>query len=372
MKRKRMYMTLGGLVALVAALGISLASCGGGGDGGVILPPANPNNALLSGNFQVNTLEQEWYEVQTRSMDGSFDGKGTATVSTGGQSGSVRYNIADDRTITISRAGIETTYGLVSSDGNMAVLTDAKYIIPGSTDQDVETSVAMKESSGLTMNDVSGAYIVSQVFAKKLGNYNFEFSTSRILLTLVNDGTGTWEYLSHSAGTTGSGDLTYALNTADGTFTITTATGTDSGIFSPDGNMLIMMDNLSRTDAVNSDGLLAVGVKKSTVAPALSGTYQVHFFGTDLEAGAYWQYATRMDGVVDVDHFDCTVLADSRGASPGTILPAVPISAVAADGTFTINNGGATGIVSPDGSFIAAVDTTAADNEIKLIFGLRY
>jgi hypothetical protein len=360
------------LVALAAVLSITLASCGGGGDGGVILPPANPNNALLSGEFQASTLEQEWHEVQMTGGSGSADGKGT--LSAGGQS--IRYNIADDRTITISPPfPAEKEYGIVSSDGNMAIITDARYVIPGSTDQDVETVVVMKKSSGLAMDAVSGAYIVSQVFAKKLGEYNFEFSTSRILLTLVNDGSGTWEILSHSAGTTGSGNLTYALNTADGTFTITTATGTDSGIFSPDGNMLIFLDGLLRTDAVNSDGLLAVGVKKSTSAPTLSGTYQVHFIGTDLNAGNYWQYASRLDGVVDVDHFDCTVLADSRGASPGTILLPVPLSSVNADGTFSINNGAAEGIVSPDGSFIAAVDTTVdynIDYEIKLILGLRY
>ncbi len=370
MKHKRMYLTLGGFAAIVAALGIALASCGGDDDGLILLPRVNPNNALLTGDYQMNTLEQEWYEVATRSGSGTFDGKGKAIGE-----GTIKYDIADDRTITISPPSpAEKEYGIVSSDGNMAIVTDAEYIIPGSSDQDVETHIVMKKSSGLTMADVQGEYIVSQASARIEGAANaFVFATSQLRIELDNAGAGNWAYIQDSRGNSGGGNLTYTLNPTDGTFTVTTDPGgTDSGIFSPDGNMLIMMDSLSRDDVDGSDGLLAVGVKKSTSAPALSGKYQVHFIGNDMDAGAYWQFATRMDAVVDAanSEFDCTVLADSRGAAPGTTFPA-PFTAVAADGTFTISDDGV-GIVSPDGSFIAAVDTDNADNEIKLIFGLRY
>lgn len=351
-------------ITLVFIFGIiTIIASGGGGDGA-----PNPYNALLSGEYQLHTVEFEWDHMNIGSGDIVADGQGSFTYG----SGTVAYSITAERVISISvpsDPSVETEYGIIASDGNLAVITDAQLIDPNNQ-RDVETHVVVKKSSSTPMdyNRASGEYIISQIGQNTQGYY-----TSRILVVLLSNGTGTWEILDHTqtaeVGLTGA--LTYVVFT-DGTFSVNNGvSATDfTGIIAPDANMFVM------TDADITDGEIhfAIGVKKSTSAPVFStDNYQLHFIGNDY-SNAYPigpQFAARWNAVEDAVNFefDATAITDSRGIPSGSTAT-ISHTAVATDGTF-VAEGTDLGIVSPDGKYFAIVETDQIDDlEMKIGFAI--
>ncbi|MEJ2181732.1 MAG: hypothetical protein P8Y28_15225, partial [Gammaproteobacteria bacterium] len=177
--------------------------------------------------------------------------------------------------------------------------------------------------------------------------------------------------LNHSQAAVGSGNLTFT-GSADGTFTVDNGTGADAGIISPDANIFVISDgDMNDTDG---EAFFAVGVRKSTTAPALSGTFELHFIGYDVTnlypTGP--QFAARW--TVEEDQvnssFQATNIVDSRGTPAGTTVT-IPHTSVAPDGTFVADNTDLS-ILSPNGNFFAVVETdTATDSEIKIGLALK-
>jgi hypothetical protein len=258
---------------------------------------------------------------------------------------------------------------MVSSNGNLMMVTDAQLVDPNNQN-DVETVFAVKKSTNMTAAMVSGEYIVSQV-----GRNSNGFYAGQILVVLQSDGTGTWLIQNHSqpAEVGLSGNLTFT-GASNGTFTVNKDAGPDSGIVSPDASLFVLTDgDLNDGD---QDAHFAVGVRKSTTAPTLSGSFQLHFIGYD-PANAYPtgpQFAARWTVVENAVNFafDATSIVDSRGIAPGTTV-AIPHTSVAMDGTFTAGPDSTDlSILSPDGSFFAAVETdTAVDSEIKIGLAIK-
>ena len=352
------------LISLSGLLTILLSSCGGGGDG--TSTPVD-DNALLSGEYQILKVEYEGDNFIAAQFAATADGQGN--INAAGET--IAYSIAADRTISISVPSLPTAeaeYGIVSSDGNLAVITDAQLIDPNNQN-DVEMVLLVKKSTDMTQARMSGEYIISEAGKDAAG----EYYTSRILVVLKDDGTGKWEILDHSiVGVGQKGDLFVSV-AADGTFTMDSGEGPDTGIISPDANVLVITDS-NPDDAANQVFFL-VGVRKSTALPALSGTFQTHFIGYDITTpppnGP--QFAARWNATEDLanSEFDATLIIDSRSDLPPGATASISHTPVAIDGTFIVE-GTDLGILSPDGRFFTIVETdTAEDLEIKLGFAIR-
>lgn len=325
-------------------------------------------NFLLSGDYQIHKVEFEGSSFYAESFDGSADGLGSfyASVQT------FEYSISSDRTMSISvpsEPTIEDEYGIVSSDGSLAIITDAQFIDPN-TQNDVETALIVRKSTNMTLSQASGEFIVSQIGQDAQGFY-----TSQVEVVLQGDGTGTWLILKHSVASEigDGGTFTYIVAT-DGTFTVDKdpVIDIDSGIISPDANVFVMTD--SNINDGDGETYFAVGVRKSITPPDLSGSYQLTFIGYDV-TNTYPlgpQFAARWDAVEDASNlqFNATAIVDSRGTTPGTTVT-IPHTTVANDGTFDANVYDLS-IVSPDGEFFAIVETDiTADAEIKIGLAIR-
>ena len=340
---------------------ITIISSGGGDDGnGVDL-----NNGLLSGAYHWSTVEFEWDHMNIGSVDIDADGQGTITIL--GQT--VKYEIlAADRTLSILPGSTaEDEFGIVSSDGDVALITDAQFIDPNDQ-RDVETHIVIRKSTNIIMTParMSGEFIVNQIGQNASGYY-----TSQLLVVLDSGGSGTWTILNHSQGQAGSGTLTFSVAN-DGTFTLDNGFGADTGIISPDTNVLAITDG----DMLDGDNeqVFSIGVRKSTSAPVLSSdNYQLHFIGYDI-SNPYPigpQFAARWNAVEDAANleFDATAIVDSRGIASGSTA-SIAHSAVATDGTF-VAEGTDLGIVSPDGKYFAIVETEQFDDfEMKIGFAI--
>jgi hypothetical protein len=349
-----------------------LVSCGSSDDDD---PVVALDNGLLSGEYQWHTVEFEWDHMNiTSAADASADGQGTVTLIAPDGTFDVPYTVyAADRSLMIVPGGTaENEYGRVSSDGNVAIITDAQYVDPYDQ-RDVETHLLIRKSTDvdMTLARMSGEYIVSQIGQNAPGYLGYY--TSQVEVVLNSDGTGTWEILNHSqltpVGNTGNFNVSVAT---DGTFTVTPDPDpgySDVGIIDPDANIFVMTDD----DMADGDGeqIFAIGIRKSTVAPAfLTGTYQMNFFGYDFSVSPYGQFAARWNAVEDELNleFDITVIIDSRGTAPGT-TGSFSHTPVASDGRFVIGAG--LGIVSPDGGYFAIVDTDLIDDdEMKIGFAI--
>ncbi len=339
-----------------------IASGGDGDDGGT-------NNGLLSGDYHWNTVEIEWDHMNIRWSDMFADGQGTITVV--GQT--IDYQIsAADRTLSIlmpTGSTAEDEFGIVSSDGDVAIITDAQLVDPNDQ-RDVETHILIRKSTNniMTPARMSGEFIISQIGQNASGYY-----TSQVGVVLLSGGTGTWEILNHTqpaeVGLTGT--LIFSVAT-DGVFTLDNGSGSDTGIIAPDTNVFVMTDG----DMLDGDGeqVFSIGVRKSASAPVFSSdNYQLHFFGNDY-SNAYPigpQFAARWNAVEDAVNlkFDATAIVDSRGISSGTPV-SISHTAVATDGTF-VAEGTDLGIVSPDGKYFAIVETDQTDDfEMKIGFAI--
>ena len=342
---------------------ITIIASGGNGDS---VP--NPYNVLLSGDYQLLSVEFEWDHMNIRSGDVVADGQGTLTY--GG--GTIAYSITAERLISISvpsDSSVETEYGIVASDGSLAVITDAQLDDPNDQ-RDVETHLVVKKSTNMTMDRVSGEFIISQIGQNASGYY-----TSRVLVVLENDTSGTWEILDHTqpAEVGLNGNLSYVV-AADGTFSVNNGASPtdDTGIIAPDANMFVMID-ADTTDADN-EIIFAIGVRKSASAPVFSSdNYQLHFIGNDYSNFYPYgpQFAARWNAVEDAVNleFDATAIVDSRGIASGTPV-SISHTAVATDGTF-VAEGTDLGIVSPDGKYFAIVETDQInDLEMKIGFAI--
>ncbi|WP_455201682.1 hypothetical protein [Kaarinaea lacus] len=351
------------LLTVLLTFGVmSIIASNGGSDGG------GGAGDLFSGDYQIHKVE---YEGQTtnfiaETFDGTADGKGNFSTDVG----TIAYSLSDDRMISISIPGtpsVETEYGIISSDGSLVLLTDAQLVDPNNQD-DVETIIVVKKSTDMTLTKVAGEYILSQTGRNAQGFY-----TSQVLVTLQSDGTGTWLILNHSqpAEVGLSGNLTF-VGSADGTFTVDNGTGDDAGIISPDANIFVVSDG-DMTDA-DGEAFFGVGVRKSTTAPTLTESFQIHFIGYD-STNAFPigpQFAARWTVVEDQVNtaFEATNIVDSRGTAPGATAT-IPHTSVAADGTFVAANTDLS-ILSPAGNFFAVVETdTATDAEIKIGLALK-
>ena len=351
------------LLSLLGLLTILLSNCDGCDD-----DETSTNNALLSGEYQILKVEYEGTDFIAEQFAVTADGQGNINVA--GET--IAYSIiAADRTITItvpSEPTVEAEHGIVSSDGNLAIITDAQLIDPNEQN-DVETVLLVKKSTDMTQARMSGEYIISQTGRDTTG----QFYTSQALAVLENNGTGTWTILSHSQGVVGTtGPLTVSV-AADGTFTVNNGDGPDTGIISPDANVLVITD--SDPGDVDGEIYFSVGVRKSTTPPDLSGIFQVHFIGYDIETpypnGP--QFASRWNATEDSanSEFDVTLIIDSRGDTPAGSTASISHTPVATDGTFTAE-GKDFGILSPDGRFFTIVETDIVEDlEIKLGVAIR-
>jgi hypothetical protein len=347
------------LLTILFAFGIItiIASNGDGGGG---------NGDLFSGDYRIVKVEYEGSNFIAEAFDGTADGEGNFNT----DQGSIAYTLSDDRMISISVPGtpsVETEYGKISSDGSLVLLTDAQLVDPNNQN-DVETIVAVKKSTDMTAAKASGEYILSQTGRDAQGFY-----TSQVLVVLQSDGSGSWQILNDSrpAAVGLSGSLT-STGSADGTFTVDNGTGPDAGIISSDANIFVVSDgDMNDTDG---EAFFGVGVRKSTTAPTLTGSFQVHFIGYD-PTNAYPtgpQFAARWTVEEDPvnSSFQATNIVDSRGTPAGTTVT-IPHTSVAADGTFVADNTDLS-ILSPAGNFFAVVETdTATDAEIKIGLALK-
>lgn len=350
--------------ALIIAAAFSLFSCSGKGGGGGGAPPPATRNELLSGDYQFHVLEYNNDGVSNNLVASvhamTADGNGNITNPAAG----VTYRVEADRTMSLnSGSSYPVHHGIISSSGTVAILMEAQYQDPTPPDtDDLQLLVGIRKSSGLTYSAMSGTYIVGQEGKNAGGHY-----TTRAELYLASDGTGTWTTLVHSQGTTSTYNVSVALNTADGTFTMTSPswTNTLAGIVAPNADVLVMVD---------SNVSLTVGVRKSSgTAPVMSGTYQTFFAGMDSGS----KLARRFNATFNPStmKFDCTLFAefdplDPTGTGNAGMKLSFPVSAVDGSGGFTVG-AGEPGILSPDGTFFMVLDASTGDGETKIVVGQK-
>ena len=361
MMNKCLYSSRYALYVLVFMVGVvTIIGSNGDGDDGGSGGDGGPN-ALFSGKYRILTGEYEGGSFGGDWFDGTANGQGEFTID--GETMTIAYDVTEDRAINItvpSDPTIERSDGVISSDGNLVLLTDAHLIDPNNQN-DVQTLLVVKKSTDndMTLARMSGDYEVIEV-----GRTATEFYTSRSTVSLQNNGEGTWAIQAHSGGLSGNGNLLVSLS-ADGTFTLNNGSRTEVGIISPDASMFATTDDID-----GGFGFFTVGVRKSTESPLLSGSYEIHFLGYEYPNGP--QFAGRWTAVKDeiMSEFDATCIFDSRGIAPGTTVT-IPHTSVAADGTFVVQNTDFS-ILSSNGGFFATVETeTAIDTEIKIGLALK-
>jgi hypothetical protein len=349
--------TFFGFCLVVLAGAVAFAACGGGDGGGGDL------NSLFNGEYRIHTIENEVSgdPRQVRFFDGTADGAGNASATLGTTTVNLSYNIATDRTMSLSDPlGVfETSYGIINADGSFLALTDA--VRGGFSGSDVELSVAVAKSSMADTTGVPGTFILSRAGYSPAGS----FYVNRVLVTINSDAsTGSWEILAHTnparIGSTGSLDIAFST---DGTFTVDPGTGLNYGIISPDRNVFAVAD----TTSADADGekSIAVGVRISTGGtPDGIGDYVINQIGVnDPNTPAAEIYTSRVNLTTYTGTYDFEVTADSSGPA-GASGSGIAYS-VSADGTvdFPANTGMA-GIVSPTGEVMVLVDSvpTPADD----------
>ena len=363
------------VIFLSLSLSVLFSACGGGG--GESPPPSPPppppvdNRTLLSGEYQAHKLEYEGSNVIAQTFTVTADGQGNLQAA----GYDIVYSVDEDRNLTLTfphNPTVESSYGKVTSDGNLAITTEAVLDDPD-TQNDVETLLIVKKSTTnpMTAARIKGEYLVNQAGFGPSGYY-----TSQVQVVLLDTGTGGWLIIRHtSASEVGkNGALTYVIN-SDGTFTLDNGSGeSDVGIFAPSADVFVMTDGVPGAD---SEVLYAVGVRKSVSAPPISEPLQMHFIGYDVANGYPYgpQFASRW-GVLDdatKTSFIATCLIDSRGIAAGTLV-SIPHTAVQSDGTFVSGaDQDEFGIVSPDGVVMTIVETddSVFDSEMKLGVALQ-
>lgn len=366
---------------------LTLYACGGGSYSAMSY---YNYNAFLSGNYQVNQVGDAGASAVTETVrvDMSADGAGagmadfsSANHSTGvAGSGAYSYTVAADRTFSVTTT-TGTVHGIVSAAGSPFVLTDTNRTVSAVPPEDagVVMAVGIKKSSGLTNAILNGSYQIHQAGDALLGAGLY---TARVDVTADGAGAGTWTIAGHSAGASGTGAYTYSVNATDGTFSMTTAAGTDYGIVSADGSMFALTDTNPPADT-DAEIVMAVGMRKSSglTNAVLNGNYQIHQVGK----GAAGRYTSRVNITADGLGGGTWSIASHSAGDMGSGLFTY---SVASDGTFSVTTKDATGtvtigtdygIVSADGSLFAITDTNPVasamppieDAEIIMAVGVK-
>jgi hypothetical protein len=337
-------------------LGSFLVSCGSSDDA-VIVPPRATQNHLFNGVYHAYGMEQD------ESADSPVGGytiiansDGTATIP---GLANITYAVYSDRSITIIPGGAyEKLYGRISANGNIVAWTDTVYDVATS---DVELGIAVRNSSGRTLAEMEGDYIIYQAGVKDAGEI---FYTSRVGVIVDNVGTGQWGILNHSMGDTGTGSVTAIMN-ADGTFVMNNGLDDDYGIVSPDGNLFVLAD----TSNSDSDGerILSVGIRNSLTAPDVTGDFLLNQIG--LSNYDPREYASRVSLVLGASTYTYQVVAHSLGYA-GPVSAPMPYT-VSPDGT--VDEGGPVWIqATRDGGVVAFSGTdNIADDELVFGIGIR-
>ncbi len=360
-------------------------------NGGSYTPTSSYNyNTLLNGNYQVHQVGDAGAGAVTETVrvDLTADGTGAGTmnIAAGNHSagatgsGTYSYTVAADRTFSVTTT-TGTVHGIISVTGNPFVLTDTNRTVSAVPPEDagVVMAVGMKKTSGLTNAILNGNYQIHQAGDALLGAGLY---TTRVDVTANGAGAGTWTIVGHSAGSTGTGAYTYSVNAIDGTFSMTTAAGTDYGIVSADGSMFALTDTNPPADT-DAEIVMAVGVKKSSglTNAVLRGGYQIHQVGK----GAAGRYTSRVNITADGAGSGTWSIASHSAGDTGSglftysVAPDGTFSVTTKDATGTITIGTDYGIVSADGSMFAITDTnpTASavppieDAEIILAVGVK-
>jgi hypothetical protein len=308
----------------------------------------------------------------------AFDGSGGATLNvlsdsrkSGGPGGSgpFAYSVESDNTLRID-AGPSGKFGIVSHDGSMFVVSDTEL----ADDNELALVVGVKKSTTpIDKSVLQGDYIISQIGVNAKGVY-----TSRVLITSNGDGTGTWTILADSSSSNNvglTGTLAYTMDTT-GTFSATTSInntviGTDYGIVSADGSMFVIID--SDPDVVDADGeiILAVGVKKSTGAPPLTGSFEMNQIGWNTTSNSIETSKVNLVSGATSGTLNATIVGDSEVAIIGYSVTATVV--MSPDGTFTIDNGTGSldyGMVSSDGRIFTGSDASLTDGDSEIIFSI--
>ncbi|HWR72832.1 MAG TPA: hypothetical protein VN604_06660 [Nitrospirota bacterium] len=368
-------------IVIAIALSMTLASCGGGdkGGGGFFFPVITPEfNHYLAGTYEVYTIEQEYTDVNVRHFTATSDGSGSASVSVGGGGTmTARYSISSDRSISLSIPAdptMESSSGIVSADGSIAVLADTNLSGPG-TQFDVEISIFVRRTTGMTAQIASGEYILCQVGKAATDTYTLFAAHSRLIVR--DDGTGSITGLSRSEGTPAPETEITFLVADNGTFTAGIGGISFGGIISPNANMFVMTDTGDGTDVS-----LVVGVRRSPwTMPAFGGSFREIVVGHELLVTGP-QFTARLSASVheSFPQLSTTTIADSRGTPAGTtdmvgyspkddgmLFRSMGYLARMADPPY--------GIVSPDGGFYISWDTSRNpdfnDHKIALVLGVQ-
>jgi hypothetical protein len=342
----------------------------------ILNPPTN-YNANLNGEyiFGLVGMDVDAGSFYTGRGTCVFDGSGGATLNvlsdsrkSGGPGGSgpFAYSVESDNSLRIDAGS--SKFGIVSHDGSMIVVSDTEP----ADDNELELVVGVKKSTTPVDKSVlQGDYIISQIGANATGVY-----TSRVSITSNGDGTGTWTILADSSSSSNvglTGTFAYTVDKT-GTFSITTTInttviGTDYGIVSADGSMFVLMDS----DPTDGDGevILAVGVKKSTGAPALTGSFEMNQIGWNTASNSIETSKVNIVSGATSGTLNATIVGDSEVANIGISVPATVV--MSPDGTFTIDNGTGSldhGMVSSDGRIFTGSDASLTDGDSEIIFSI--
>lgn len=366
-----------GMAVLISG---GMFSCGGGDGGG---DTGANNNALLSGTYFVNKIENEYGGFSTSRIDISVDGKGGGTFLVGadsdgtyGTSGTLVYTVAPDRTvtITISLGGtpVGTYSGIVSADGNMVILLDTA----GGNDEEVSLAIAQKKSVVSDTCTLSGEYVFSRIGDDRSAGRE-TFST---LMHVAFDGSGagTSSNVFDSRGVVLGPSFNYIVMSTGGQSSLM-FTDTDNdyfGILSPDCNKFIVSDTalpLTPDAPVTTDISLGIGIKKSSAMSMdmFAGEYLINQIG--------WKGGSAYTSQI-------MIVSNSNGTGSWSIVK--HSAGVSASGTFsyTVDTDGVlrvttkdqsnvvlgtdTGIVSSDGRLFVLSDTYFSDADGELLFSM--
>ena len=348
-KRSRNLLTVINFVAV-----LTLTACGGSGGGGT--DDQLLANSRAHGVFTYALIKHDaasLYPVETVRGTLTFNGDGTASfteVGPSGPGGELTYTVSTDNVITLQGFGM---VGTLRAGGDFFAASDVV------ADGGISMMIAVKNTAGADESLLTGGYIRGYFTYDDAGG-----ESATAVQDLSCDGSGSGIATGISPTTVTLPTFTYTIE-PDGYLT---KSPEEYGAASAGGDLAITADTSYKLQSAYPV-LASLSLKKSSgkTKSDLSGAYDVHLFLDDLGA-----FGTSR----------ATVLFDGNGAGTFSVIAtsfgslnsgpfSYSVDTTADNGTFMLDNEGWYGMMSPDASVIAVIDTDASSSGVRVMVGVK-
>lgn len=181
------------------------------------------------------TSEVVIVDVDTATPSAGFLSWSTVAPSVTGGTDIYAFDNSSGTYLVTANGGLDEAFGAISPDGQINIYGDGTE----TTDTFVYGGLGLEfPSSGMTVADLSGTYIMHQFMDEDVTVTGPSFITSRIRVVANGDGTGTYASIASSTGGSSSGPLTYTVS-GDGSMTVFG----DEGFLLADGSVFVFVDH---------------------------------------------------------------------------------------------------------------------------------